>query len=64
MNKTTIANFILTDLSADPSLFNNYEYNSKIIDSVVENWARKKYISPKSYNKYIYLNKTDHKDLV
>lgn len=63
MNKTTIANFILTDLSADSNLFNNYEYNSKIIDSVVENWSRKKYISPKSYNN-IYLNKSDHKDLI
>lgn len=63
-NKTTIANFILADLCADSNIYNNYEYNAKLIDSVVENWARKKYLSPKTYNNSIYLKDYDIKHMV
>ena len=64
MQKTNIANFILADLTADSNLFNNYEYNAKVIDAVVENWAKRRYISPKMYSKQIYLNNTEEKHFV
>ncbi len=51
MHKTNIANYILTDLSGELNFLNNYEYDSKMIDAVVEHWSKKQYISPKIYIK-------------
>ena len=64
MQKTNIANFILNELGADSNFLNNYEYNAKVIDSVVESWSKKHYISPKMYSKQIYLNNSGDKHFV
>ena len=64
MQKTNIANFILNELTADANLLNNYEYSAKVIDSVVESWSKKHYISPKMYAKQIYLDNRGDKHFV
>ena len=64
MQKTNIANFILTELGADSNIMSNYEYNSHLIDTVVENWSKKRYISPKMYSSNIYFNNTNDKHFV
>ena len=64
MQKTNIANFILNELGADSNLISNYEYNAHVIDTVVENWSKKRYISPKLYSSNIYLNNTNDKHFV
>lgn len=64
MQKTNIANFILNELGADSNIYGNYEYNSHVIDAVVENWSKKRYISPKIYSSQIYLNNSDDKHFV
>ena len=64
MEKTNIANFILNELGADSNLLNNNEYNSRMIDAVVENWSKKRYISPKIYSSDIYLNNSNDRHFV
>lgn len=64
MPKTNIANFILNEFGTDSNLLGNHEYNSHLIDTVVENWSKKRYISPKTYSSNIYFNNTNDKHFV